>query len=188
MPLPDIITQKKHWTYADFDILPAELRCEIIGGELIMAPSPNTEHQSASLNLVVDLVNILRQKKLGRLFEAPMDVIFDEENTVQPDIIYIKNENAGIITKKCIEGVPDIVIEILSTGNVKYDRKEKFELYHRFKVPEYWIADPANQSIEIYEWTENHYELFALGEQKGEISSKIQPEFVIKLEEIFVQL
>ena len=25
------------------------------------------------------------------------------------------------------------------------------EIYQRFKVPEYWIVDPANGSIEVYE-------------------------------------
>ncbi|HYG16835.1 MAG TPA: Uma2 family endonuclease, partial [Bacteroidia bacterium] len=147
-----------------------------------------TYHQSISLNLVFRLMTILRSKQTGRLFDAPLDVKLDEENIVQPDIIYVENEKQAIITPKCIEGIPDIIVEILSAGSVSYDRKEKMDLYHRFKVPEYWIVDPANQSIEIYEWKDTYYDLYTIAEQKGEMTSKLQPQFVINIEEIFAQL
>ena len=49
------------------------------------------------------------------------DVLFSEEDIVQPDIIFVSNENRKIITKDNIKGTPDLLIEILSPGTSKRD-------------------------------------------------------------------
>ncbi|MDA7026445.1 Uma2 family endonuclease [Bacillus sp. CLL-7-23] len=49
-----------------------------------------------------------------------------------------------------MSGAPDLVIEIISPATAKIDRLDKRLTYQRSGVKEYWIVDPANQSVEVY--------------------------------------
>ena len=49
-----------------------------------------------------------------------------------------------------IFGPPDLVVEILSPSNARYDRTAKFTEYGKFGIPEYWIADPEKKTLEVY--------------------------------------
>jgi len=70
-----------------------EVRCEIIANELFMSPVPNTQHQEISRELEFLLYQFVKTHKLGKIFDAPFDVIVDENNVVQPDLLFISNAN-----------------------------------------------------------------------------------------------
>ena len=46
---------------------------------------------------------------------------------------------------------PQFVLEVLSPSTAKYDKTEKKEIYRSEEIPEYWIVDIKNKSVEIYE-------------------------------------
>ena len=48
-----------------------------------------------------------------------------------------------------------MIVEILSPSNRKRDLLEKFYLYQRVGVREYWIADPKVKTITVYVMQEN---------------------------------
>jgi Uma2 family endonuclease len=183
------IKAKKKWTYKDYDLLPPEFRCEIRNGELIMAPSPTFDHQDISGTLEMLLFLFVSKNKLGKIIHAPMDVYFDEENVLQPDIIFISNKNKKVITEKNIHGSPDMVAEILSNSSIKADRVEKMEIYTKFRVSEYWIVDPANRSVEVYELVKKQgeavFKIFSFAAEKGIIHSKAVKGFKMNIEKIF---
>jgi Uma2 family endonuclease len=144
-------TEKKIYTYQDYANLPDDRNLyEILKGELIMTPSPVTIHQIISSRLERALDVFLDANSIGIFFHAPYDVILNEINVIQPDIIFVLNENSQIITEKNIKGCPDLIIEILSPGTAYYDLIDKKEIYETFGVKEYWIVDPKKQWIEIY--------------------------------------
>jgi len=58
--------------------------------------------------------------------------------------VFIKKSNEEIIKENNIDGIPDLVIEIVS-ANRKKDFIIKKEVYERYKVPEYWIVDPSEE-------------------------------------------
>ncbi len=142
--------KQKQWTYQEYCQLTDDKSYEIIEGELIEMPSPTPEHQIILNNLLTELNIHLRKNKLGRLIPSPIDVKFDEINTVQPDIVYIAKENESIIQKKAIIGSPDLLVEILSPNNPERDTESKFAVYQKHKVKEYWLVDPVSKSIEVY--------------------------------------
>mgnify|MGYP001220150445 CR=1 FL=1 len=124
-------------------------RIEIIDGVAYeMKPSPKVSHQSLLNNLVTQLNAACRPD--GVILFAPVDVHFDENNTVQPDLIFIRNDNCGIIVNDRIVGAPDLLAEILSPGSANRDRILKKALYERFGVKEYWIADPVHTTIDRF--------------------------------------
>lgn len=138
-------------TYEDYLLFPEDRnRHELIEGEHYMSPAPKTRHQAIVGNLLNLLKNYLKQTKIGKVFDAPTDVILSEINVVQPDLLYISSARVSIITEKNIQGAPDLVIEILSDGTRKTDEITKRKLYERFGVLEYWIIDPVLETVRIY--------------------------------------
>ncbi|MBK9335141.1 MAG: Uma2 family endonuclease [Lewinellaceae bacterium] len=118
-----VFTEEKIHTVREFlelDIFEDGYLYELIDGEIVKRASPDTEHQSIASNLSYFFQAFVREKKLGKIFFAPYDVYLDEENLVQPDLIFVAAANAGIIQKGCIVGVPDLVVEILSPGMQKF--------------------------------------------------------------------
>jgi Uma2 family endonuclease len=55
-----------------------------------------------------------------------------------------------VVTEKRLEGPPDLIVEVLSPGTERRDKKDKFELYQRFGVREYWIMHPQEEYIEVW--------------------------------------
>jgi len=138
-------------TYEDYALLPNDRnRYEILEGELSVTPAPSTKHQSASANLFKLLSGHIDDRNLGKLFYAPIDLILDPTTILQPDLLFVSSAHQQIITERAIEGVPDLVVEILSPTTSRTDRVTKAQIYARHSVPIYWIVDPDQESIEIY--------------------------------------
>lgn len=86
---------------------------------------------------------------------------------------------------KLPEGVPDLVIEILSESTAYYDLRHKKNVYEKTGVKEYWIVDPIEKSIEVYENTSEGFRLFMRVVEKGRINSKLLEGFSVELEKVF---
>jgi len=136
------------FTYADYLIAPDDARYELLDGELIMVPAPNVWHQSASIYLSHNMVSLILSVGIGYVFAAPIDVYFTDTDVVQPDLVFISNARAHIITDDNIRGAPDLVVEILSPSTEQRDRVFKRSLYARHGVKEYWLADTRRKTIE----------------------------------------
>ncbi len=181
-------TPSTKYTYEDYVLLPDDgRRKEIIGGELFVTPAPVTKHQAVSGNLYFLLRLFLGNHSIGRVFHAPYDVIFSESDIVQPDIIYVSNERAGIITDKNIRGAPDLLVEILSESYRRNDEVIKRKLYERYGVDEYWIVDPILETIKIYRREGGAYRRVAelSNESADVLSTPLLPELGIPLSEVF---
>jgi Uma2 family endonuclease len=127
--------ESKVWTYQRMvKELPEESRYEIINSEIYMSPTPDSKHQEISGKLEFLLMSFVKRNQIGKILHAPMDVILDKHNVVQPDILFIANDNIKIVTKKCVEGVPDLVVEIISPSSYYKDQVEKKDLYEQFGV------------------------------------------------------
>jgi Uma2 family endonuclease len=134
-------------------------RYEVIDGELYVSPPPIEPHQRASGALHYYVTHHVRQRRLGRVYFAPLGVVLDEENGVQPDLVYISRERLGIIAERGVEGAPDLVVEILSPSTRARDRGIKMRRYAAAGIPHYWFVDPRTSSLEEYHLTEQGYEL-----------------------------
>jgi Uma2 family endonuclease len=138
-------------TYEDYVLLPNDgKRYEILDGELTVTPAPSTKHQAASVNLLVLLSQYIKERDLGKLFHAPIDLILESTSVLQPDLVFVSKARQHIITERAIEGVPDLVVEILSPTTSRTDRVTKAQIYARHSVPTYWIVDPEQEALEIY--------------------------------------
>lgn len=179
-----VMEKKSVWTYGDYLKLDDGKRYEIIEGELFMVPAPGLEHQRISRELEYRLLQYIKEKGSGELFDAPVDVIFDELSVVQPDIAFVSKENYGILQKKGIQGAPDLVIEIVSPSSLYKDAYQKKDIYEKFQVKEYWIVDPGNRAIQVFTLEGSRYEIFSFASEDEVIKSKVLQGFELKISDI----
>jgi Uma2 family endonuclease len=140
-----------HWTYEDYVRLTGgDDYFEFIDGERFVNPVPTTRHQMASWVLEDLLSRFLSERGLGRMFHAPLDVVFADDTVLQPDIVVILNERRDRIRDAGIFGAPDFVIEVLSPSTASRDRREKLGVYARYGVREFWLVDPKLERIEVF--------------------------------------
>ena len=133
------------------------LRREIIEGVLHVSAAPASPHQWLSMELIKLLLSAVDGTGWGRVFHAPIDVVFTEMNAVQPDIIVIRSDRLQIYDENPIREAPDVVIEILSPSTRRYDEVEKLAVYARFGVPEVWLADPEGRTLRMLRWEDGAY-------------------------------
>jgi len=175
----------KHWTYEDLQRFDESERYEIYDGKLIsMSPSPSIYHQRLLAKLHSLVAAFLHHNPLGEVLFAPLDVVFSEDNTAQPDLLFIANENAGII-KDHVFGAPDLAVEILSPSSIRRDRYDKLEQYARFGVKEYWIIDPANRSVEILALRDGRYVVHSSAAENGAVSSLVLSGLEFEVGQVF---
>ncbi|MPZ15118.1 MAG: Uma2 family endonuclease [Chloroflexi bacterium] len=110
-------------------------RYEVIDGELYVTPPPLEQHQRGASALHGYLWQHVRERRLGRVYSAPIAVVLDEETGVQPDVVYVANERRDIIAERGIEGAPDLVVEVLSRSTQVRDRGVKMARYARAGIP-----------------------------------------------------
>jgi Uma2 family endonuclease len=184
---PKQTKKRKRWTYEEYYRLDDDRRYELYNGELIpmQPPSPSPDHQDEALELTVILRDFVRARKLGKVFIAPLDVVFDKENTAQSDIIFIAKANAELVQERGIFGAPDLVVEIVSPGSVRRDRYEKLALYARFGVKEYWILDSGNRSLEVLTLADDKYVVHSAAAESGHVSSRVLRGLKVKLSDLF---
>lgn len=155
-----------------YQSLPEGTLAELINGQIYMSPSPTNQHQRILKKLLRIIDAFIENDELGELFIAPSDIYLDEDsNAVQPDLYFISTSNPITIDQaKPNYGVPDLVIEILSSDE-KHDKITKKELYEKFGVKEYWIVDPFTKEAFVYQHSNGAYKL--AGKSIGKIYSPL---------------
>ena len=119
---------------------------ELMNGVLQMSPPPLLIHQRISRKLVSRFDNNFNEHGVDcEIFQDPTDVKLGE-HIVKPDIFIICDKSK--LTKSRCEGIPDLVVEILSQKTKKNDLPNgtKFLIYEEFGLKEYWIVNPLKES------------------------------------------
>ena len=158
---------------------------EIIEGELFVSRAPSLAHQQVVFKFMSALGNYLHENPLGMVWPGP-GVIFSTFCGVIPDVIYISNERLDkVASGDRVAGAPDFIIEILSPGteNERRERQAKRQLYAKYGVKEYWIADPHKATIQIYRSPK--LRLAGTLSKKDEVTSKLLPGFSCRVRSIF---
>ncbi|MEX5214677.1 MAG: Uma2 family endonuclease [Nitrospiraceae bacterium] len=175
-------------TYGDYLSFPEDgKRHELIDGDHYVTPSPNTKHQTVSSNLHRILAGFAHDKKLGRIFAAPYDVVQSESDVLQPDLVFVSSSRSSIITESNIQGAPDLVIEILSDSTRRTDEIVKRKRYEAFGVQQYWVVDPVLDSVKVYRMSDRGYTRVAelTKEETESLTTPFLPSLSIAIADIF---
>ncbi|HKS27928.1 MAG TPA: Uma2 family endonuclease [Pyrinomonadaceae bacterium] len=162
------------------------LPTEYINGEIIMAPTPRVAHQAIVGNIYFILRSFVDERKAGRIYSSPLDVVLPTGDVVQPDLFFLTNEEAAIASQaKRVRGAPSFVVEVLSPGSVKHDAITKRNLYETNGVSEYWIVDPETRTISQLVLDAGHYALTEVDEA-GVIRSRVLKGFEASVSQFFI--
>jgi len=151
------------YTYADYLSWMDNQRRELINGIAYLFSAPSRFHSEISTELLAIFKWFIKKKKgKCKVYHAPFDVRLPKngetanekiDTVVQPDICVIcdpdKLDSAGCI------GAPDLIVEVQSPSTSKRDHREKFDLYERSGVREYWIVYPGDKGLTVYNLQEN---------------------------------
>jgi Uma2 family endonuclease len=173
--------QRRQQFYADID---DEMKAEFINGEVVVHSPVKKEHTDA-VGFLYQLLNpFARLAKLGYVgYEKVMTAL--SRNDYEPDVVFFGNEKAAHFRKgQWKYPAPDFVVEVLSESTEANDRGIKFSDYAAHGVREYWIIDPAEESVEQYFLQDGAFKLH-LKAQRGLIESRVVAGFSIEIRAIF---
>src|SRR5438093_5402169 len=148
---------------------------QVVEGDLVMSPSPETYHQSIAGRIYSQILGFLEKKPIGEVFIAPLDVFLTDVNVYQPDVVFVSNRRRSMITEHGIEGAPDLVVEILSPGTARFDKGSKRKVYARTGVQELWLVNPELRLVEVYELGRDAERPAATPGEKATLSSPLLP-------------
>jgi Uma2 family endonuclease len=136
-------------TYEDYASIPSDGRIyQIVDGEVIVTPAPSPFHQRASRRLQRQLEDYFHRAGLGEVFNAPIDLILTDHDVTQPDLVVVADPAA--VTRRGIEAVPLLIVEVLSPSTERYHRQVKARRYGALGVPHYWVLDPDARRLECF--------------------------------------
>jgi Uma2 family endonuclease len=176
------------WTYEDYLLLPDDgQHYEVLYGALSVTPAPRYEHQEALSELHGELRNHVRLNKLGRVLVAPFDINLPRgiASPVEPDIIFLRTGNTPRRGERSFTGVPDLVAEVHSPGTRHRDRTTKFKAYQEAGVPEYWMVDPDDRTVEVYILRDGRYLQLCRGGVGDVVRSEVVEGFRLAVAELF---
>lgn len=182
------MVRPKPWTkftVKDYMSTPEGKRYQLLDGEMILAPSPVTRHQTILRRLSRAIEDFVAENALGQVWFAPLDVVLSDHDVTQPDILFVSNSRSGIVTEANIQGAPDLVVEILSPGTAMHDRGYKQSLYGSHGVREYWLVDPDAETVEVLVEEAQALLLHATHLRGGSLTSPLLAGLVIDLEQVF---
>ena len=144
-------------------------RYELLDGKMYAMARGTPNHNTIITNISRIFGNYLRGKKC-RVFADGVDVKFNEKDTTVPDVMIVCNKD--IITKDRIEGVPDLIVEVLSKSTAEKDIGYKKDLYEKYGVKEYWIVSQEERSVQVY--------LLKNGAYKFDKIYQVYPDYVLE--------
>ena len=162
-------------------------RYEVIEGELFVSCSPSLTHQVVSTNLIHLIRSYLDKHPIG-VVVSTVGLILSKISGVIPDIVFFKHESTKrIVTGERLTSAPEIVIEIISPGseNIRRDRVEKFRLYEKYRVAEYWLIDLEKQTLEISRLLEGKLQLAGALSASDELTTPLLPGFSCLASQVF---
>ena len=149
-----IISEELQGTYTidDYYLLPDERRIELIDGVFYDMTGPLKVHQQILVHLGYLLYSCVGKHPECELYIAPSDVRLDndEMTMVQPDLFVVCDSEDD--DPRRTNGAPDFAVEILSPSSRSHDMIRKLYKYRYAGVREYWIVDPENQQVIVYEF------------------------------------
>lgn len=180
----------KRYSYQDYYSWTFEEQTELYNGQIVPISKPNRRHQEIFGQLAYRLGMYLKNKE-PRVYFAPFDVRLplnkvDKSSNVytvvQPDICVIydleKLDDAGCL------GAPDLIVEILSPGNVKKEFKQKKEVYENNGVTEYWLIHPTDEYLLQYYLENGKYNVKAYFFDEDIVQSVVLADFSVVVSDV----
>ncbi|EDN65865.1 protein containing DUF820 [Beggiatoa sp. PS] len=156
-----------------------------------MSNAPSYNHQFTVTTLARLIGEHVFNQQLGIVLVAPFEIHLSQTaKPVQPDVFFIAKDKQPKDGDKFFEGIPDLIIEVISKSSIRTDRYIKFAAYELAGCREYWLVDPRTRFVEIYTLSDETQEYVLEGQfSTGEkLPSTVLPDLQLIVDSIFVPL
>jgi Uma2 family endonuclease len=199
----ELIPGTTGWSVEDLDDPDIERQWEdshyeIIEGVLTQMPPAYYDGGAALANLEQLILDFVRDTKLRGRFTHETDFILSSKRIVKPDSVFMtrqdelrqKRANAKLPKPKLIYGrlllPPTLCIESISLGHETHDRETKRGWYAEFGVPNYWLLDAHQRTLEFLVLKGSSYRVDQAGQFKDVLKPSLFRGLVIRLADIWL--
>ena len=149
---------------------------EYLDGRLVMSPASDL-HEDLFSFLMALLRTYLDERAGAVVRGSRYPMRLDPSWSPEPDLLVVRSERRHLLTRKCLEGPADWVIEIASEGDPRLDEREKLPRYQAAGIPEIWLVDPFSRSLRVEILAGSGYRSTTVS--TGRVSSSVVPGFWI---------
>lgn len=151
-----IVLKTEGFSVEDYLSLDGPYLLEYVDGCLQVLPMPDSIHQAIAIIVTNLLLAYSKQDIDARTKIAPFPVYLNDKKYREPDVCFMRGINAHRRNKKFWIGA-DLVVEVISESNRDHDFQTKMQDYAAAGIPEYWIIDPEQNTIQIFQLSEGRY-------------------------------
>jgi Uma2 family endonuclease len=159
------------------ELVDEDTKAELIDGVMIVHSAASMEHDNIG-GFTRGLMSFYSDARgLGVVLGPDSLIHLAPGRKCAPDVFFIRLERMPMPLPKEFEGVPDLVVEVLSPSNRRYDLRDKRLIYREAGVGEVWFIDAALRQIirdrrQVGSYTEDIV-------TAGRVSSAVLPGFWI---------
>jgi Uma2 family endonuclease len=188
LPVKDV-KMERTYTPEEFENLPEfDELYELVDGKLVKKPMPGDRHSRIARRISNKVFLFDPEEKLGTLWlEATFNV--SRGWMPIPDLGYIVAERVPPVSDKSVKGVPDLVVEIHSSTDLrsKIEREEaaaKIKKWQEVGVKLIWVINPRKKIVEVYK-PDQEKPVQTLTVQDELDGETVIPGFKLKVSELF---
>ena len=140
----------RRWTRAEYERLaklgvfqPGE-RLELIDGQLVVREPQGARHAGTIRRVLAALRGALGD---AWQIDSQLPIALDEDSEPEPDVAVVPHDPGAYLDAH--PSRPVLVVEVADTS-YRIDRDYKASLYARAGIPECWIVDLAQGTIEVH--------------------------------------
>jgi len=168
------------------EALKKDERLELINGEIVKRPMARFEHGQVQGNLREELGELRRHGNSGGWwFATEVSVKYNEHQMPCHDIAGWRKERVVQKPSGVVSIAPDWVCEIVSPGHISRDTVKILNILKDNQVPYYWIIDPEEKALTVYQFVEDGYKVIASIQEQSKIRLEPFPEIEFDLGYIF---
>jgi Uma2 family endonuclease len=152
---------------------------EFLDGRIVMHSPASSRHEDLFLFLAC-LFRLFTEERGGAVVRGsryPMRL--DPEWSPEPDILVVRDSRRHLLTRRCLEGPADLVVEIASDSDPRLDYREKLPRYRAAGIEEIWIVDPFRRTVDAETKLADGYAARSLSD--GRLESIVLPGFWIEV-------
>jgi Uma2 family endonuclease len=157
------------------ELVDEDAKAELIDGMMIIQSPASMEHDDIG-GFMRGLMSFYSDAQgLGVVLGPDSLIHLAPGRKCAPDVFFIRQERMPMPLPKEFEGVPDLVVEVLSPSNRRYDLRHKRLIYREAGVGEVWFIDVELRRIIMDRHRAGSYveEIFT----EGEVFSEVLPGF-----------
>jgi len=127
-----------------------DYQLELVEGKIIIMGPSDIVSSEIGAELVRLLLNWVKPRKLGRVFESSGGFILPNSNLTAPDVSFVTADRLKQSKRYFAELVPDLVVEIKSQSDRLKPLREKIQSFIKSGAKVGILIDPDKRTVTIY--------------------------------------